>query len=348
LTLNVEMWFRCRCDVTCPKGTYGHACLKECECETGDSDQNSTCNHVTGECRLLDEAASEYRKSNRHTTALPEIHTTVIPVTTQTDDPANSDAGIIFAPTEHSATQTDGTPLANTEKRVHFIDEKFTPALTSTSMPTVSSFLKEKAVKHEIPAEVHNSSLANITPLFDHQINEVDTETDRKETSEEVQQPETIKPEDSEGTTEDPGTTETQNKGQQVSPARRPVIVVSDGLLSERMDEATAEGTRSGVWNLVSSASVAGGVALTLIVMAIVTVLVSHRRNKAKMAVAEMATVLRQQQQPTSGPHPYNYAQDVDILPCELHSTGYIVNTSKFCGVFFASLELVFWKCPCL
>lgn len=59
-------------------------------------------------------------------------------------------------------------------------------------------------------------------------------------------------------------------------PARRPVIVVSDGLLSDRVDVEPA----SGVSDLVSSASVAGAVALALIVMAAVTVLVTHRRNR--------------------------------------------------------------------
>jgi hypothetical protein len=74
-----------------------------------------------------------------------------------------------------------------------------------------------------------------------------------------------------------------------VPPARRPVIVVSDGLLSDRVDEGTA----SGVSDLVSSASVAGAVALALIVMATVTVLVSHRRNR-RAAAPSHATLPRE------------------------------------------------------
>ncbi|PNF32168.1 hypothetical protein B7P43_G00723 [Cryptotermes secundus] len=300
-------WRGSLCDVTCPKGTYGHACLKECNCETGDSDESAICDHVTGDCRL-GEARREDHESNRHITAPPEIHTTARPAVTQTADAKENEAkdsaytAKIFQQTGHSAPQT----LENTDKRIHFTDER---ALTSTitSMP---SFLADMGAKTEIPEEVHNSSLGSITSLPDHQSDDVDV-------SEQVEEPETIKLEDTDRPIEEPGTTVTENANQNVRPARRPIIVVSDGLLSGRMEEDGNEGTGSGVWNLVSSASVAGGVALTLIIMATVTtVLVSHRRNKAKMAVAEneMASV-RKQQQATSGPRAYNYTQDVTTLP---------------------------------
>lgn len=266
---------------------------------------------------------SEDRESNRHMTVPPEIHTTARPVVTETSDDKDKEAtdsaytATVFQQTGHSAPQT----LENTDKRIHFTDER---ALTST-ITSIPSFLADMGAKTEIP-EDQNSSLGSITPVLDHQTDDVD-----------VEEPETIRLEDIDRPTEEPGTTETENANQDVRPARRPIIVVSDGLLSGRMDEDGNEGTGSGVWNLVSSASVAGGVALTLIVMATVTtVLVSHRRNKAKMAVAEneMASV-RKQQQATSGPHAYNYTQDVTTLPRELHSRS--VKLPVLCGVSFAS-----------
>lgn len=232
---------------------------------------------------------------------------------TQTSDDKEQEAGnndftaTIFQPTDHSAPQT----LANTDKHVRFTEVR---ALTSSTTST-PSFLAE--------TEVRNSSLGSITPLFHHQTNDADV-------SEENHEPETIRLEDSDRPTEEPRSTESEEASQNVPPARRPVIVVSDGLLSERMDEDGKEGTTGGVWNLVSSASVAGGVALMLIVMATVTtLLVSHRRNKAKMAVAEneMASV-RKQQQATSGPHAYN---DVTTLPRELHFRN--VKLPVLCGV---------------
>jgi hypothetical protein len=233
------------------------------------------------------------------------------------EESANSETATIFQPTEHSAPQT----LGNTDKRVRFTDER---TLTSTTT-TILSLLADIGTKPEIPEEVRNSSVTNEL-----------TDTD-EDASEQDQEPETIRLEESDRPTEEPGTTETEN----VPPARRPIIVVSDGLLSERIDEDENEGTTSGVSNLVSSASVAGGVALTLIVMATVTtLLVSHRRNKAKMAVAknEMASV-RKQQQATCGPHAYNYTQDVTTLPRELHSRS--VKFLVLCGVPFASEKCV-------
>jgi hypothetical protein len=230
------------------------------------------------------------------------MRTTSRPEVTQTiDDVAEGGAEseyttMIFQPTRHSAPQT----LPNTDKSVHFTDEG-----VITSIP---SFLADMGPKTEIPEEVRNNSVRT------------DQQTKNADVSEQDQEPETIRLEDIDRI-EEPGTTETEKPSQNTPPARRPIIVVSDGLLSERMDEDRSEGRTSGVWNLVSSASVAGGVALTLIVMATVTtILVSHRRNKAKMAVAEneMASV-RKQQQATSGPHAYNYTQDVTTLPRELH-----------------------------
>lgn len=277
-------WRGSLCDVACPKGTYGHACLEECNC---DSDEVSTCHHVTGECSS-DDATSEYRELNRPITALPEMHTTATPVLiqpsqTETNDKKDEAASVV-QPTEHGAPHT----LTN----------------TTMSMFTVPSSLTDKVAETEIPEEIHNSSLASVTPLLDRQTKGSDSGYDRTDTDmdvlQEVQEPETEGLEDRERPTEDPGTTE-ENASRNAAPARRPVIVVSDGLHEDKGEE-----TASGVSNLVSSASVAGGVALTLIVMATVTtLLVSHRRNKAKM----------EHQHPTSAPHAYNYTQDVTTLP---------------------------------
>jgi hypothetical protein len=270
---------------------------------------------VTGECSS-DDATSEYRETNGPTTVLPEIHTTARSVVTRTSGRETDEATPVFQATEHSSPQT----RANTDT-----DER-TLRSTTMSILTAPSLLTDKAVETQIAKEVRNSSLASVTPLLDHQTKGHgsgydSTDTDM-EVSQEAQEPQTIRLEDSGRQTEDPGTTETQNASQNVPPARRPVIVVSDGLQSERMDEDENEGTASGVSTLVSSATVAGGVALTLIVMATVTtMLVSRRRNRAKMAVAEndMAS-LRDQQQPTSAPHAYNYTQDVTTLPRELYA----------------------------
>ena len=118
------------------------------------------------------------------------------------------------------------------------------------------------------------------------------------------------------------GNSEPQNI--QIPPRGRPVIVISDSLLSERRDEKKNEQSQNGVLYLVSSVSVAGGVALALIVMATVTLFMSHRRNKGKVTVIEneMTSLrkqkLEQQHQPTPAPQMYSYTEEVMACPGEL------------------------------
>jgi hypothetical protein len=226
------------------------------------------------------------------------------------EEVADGDIVRVVQPTEQSVR------LANTDNPIYFIDET-EPKRISMSTTTIPSFLADTGAEEGIPQEVDSSSVANITALLDHQSNQFDSGYD-KTNSDKGQEPGTVSHEDSDRPTEDPGKTESQNAEQEVRPPRRPVIVVSDGLLSDRMDEDEREGTASGVSNLLSSASVAGAVALTLIVMATVTVLVSLHRNRTRKTVAdnEMEPVPRQQQ-PMSRSEAYNYTQDVSTLPRE-------------------------------
>jgi hypothetical protein len=318
--------------------------MKECACKHSNRGENSTCHHVTGECRLSDESSSDYQELNTDhpTTVLPKTYTTNKPMGTQVHDKAagnnedpdvnkqkDNDTGTVVQQTENSVLQTENLPVSDTEKDVLSADGKFTAPVTSTttSIPIISHFTTENEARKQIPNEVHNNSVTSIMPLFDHETDGLDSETDRKEDddrdlSEEDKEPGTIQIEEIEQTTEEIGATEPQNI--QIPP--HGIIVVSDGLLSERRDEDKSEESRSGIWNLVSSASVAGGVALLLIVMAAVTLLVSHRRNKAKLSIAEKEMASRrkqqrEQQQPLPGPQMYNCTGDVTTLPRESQST---------------------------
>jgi hypothetical protein len=316
--------------------------MKECACEPSNSGENSTCHHVTGGCRLTNESSSDYQESNTNhpATVLPKIHTISQAMETRIhdkvvgnneyldmDELSNSDTGTVLQQAEDSSVpQRENIPLSNTEKDILPTDEKFTTLLTSTttSISTIAPFATENEVQKQIPIEVYNNSVTNITPLLDHETKRLDSETDKKEVddkyfSEESEVPDTTIIKETEQKTEEIGATEPQNI--QIPP--HGIIIVSDGLLSERSHEGNSEESRNGVWNLVSSASVAGGVALLLILMAAVTLLVSHRRNKKKALIAEneMASLRVQQlerQQPLPGPQMYNCTGDVTSVPCEL------------------------------
>jgi hypothetical protein len=319
-----KMRFHCSCDVTCPKGTYGHACLEECNCQSGVSDGTTSCHHVTGECGSSDEATSEHRESDAAPTVLPKITTAASPVVKQAD----GDMATVFQPTERSP------PLGNTDSAVN------APDSTSSTLTTATAFLAgempQQVDRHgdsepgrpaEDPGTPEHQDARQPVPADNSAVDasrHTDSEPGRPaEGPGTPEHQDARKPVPADNSTVDatrhidsepgrpaegPGAPEHQDARQPVPPARRPVIVVSDGLLSERMDEDEGGGRASGVSDLVSSASVAGAVALTLIAMATVTLLVSQRRNRARRAAAdsEMASVGRQ-------PH----AQDTATLPRE-------------------------------
>lgn len=260
----------------------------------------------------------------------------------------DNNTGTVLRETEVSDPQTEDIPLSETEISVFSTDDKFTTPVTSTttSSSVISPLTTENEVAKQIPNEVRNNSMTSNIPLPDHETNKLDSETDTKEDddkdfSEESEQPATIKIEEIEQTTEEIEITEPQN----IKIPPRGVIIVSDGLLSERRDEDDSEESTSGVWNLVSSASVAGGVALLLIVLAAVTLFVSHRRNKAKMSVAEKEiTSVRMQrlehEQQFPGPQMYNCTRDVTTLSRESQSNSCPVSKCPFSLHSVHSLEI--------
>lgn len=288
--------------------------------------------------------------TDNSTTVLPSTHTSSKPVGSQLH--TDSVAGTILQETETGVPQTENIPLSDAEKAVLLTDDKLTTTVTSTtSIPTISSFAAESEASKQIPDEVHNNSVTSIIPLLDHEINGLDSESDRKEEdgrdfSEEGEEPDSMQMKEIEQTAEEIDATKPQNM--QVPP--RGIIVISDGLLSERRDGDMSGESRSGVWNLVSSASVAGGVALLLIVMAAVTLLVSHRRTKEKVSIAEkeMASFRMQQveqQQPLPGPQMYNCTENITTLPRESRLTSCAMGLLKalkftFCTHFAVWIEI--------
>jgi hypothetical protein len=102
----------------------------------------------------------------------------------------------------------------------------------------------------------------------------------------------------------------------------RQIIVISDTLLPESRDEKKHEDSKNGVLYVVSSVSVAAGVAVALTVVAAVKLLVSNRRNKVRVTVteSEMASLrnpLLKHQQPTPAPEMYGYTEE-DTCPSDL------------------------------
>lgn len=307
-----EGWRGARCDITCPEGTYGHDCMKDCYCEDSDDVKNSTCHHVTGECKLLDNTMNKNQETNTD-------HPKTVPPTNNPGDNEDTevDTYSTLRPTERSVPGLEDISAPNAEKHIISIDKKFTALITNTFMSTMTPYpaTTEMAVKQLTSEEAISSTVTSIVPLHDNQTTGPDSETERKQIhdtnfSREFEESVTTKIDTQ------TGNSEPQNI--QMPPHGRPIIVVSDSLLSEIRDEK-----KNGVLYLVCSVSVAGGVALALIVMAVVTLFMSHRRNNAKVTVAEneMASLKKQQldhqQQPTPAPQMYSYTEEV--VACPVH-----------------------------
>ena len=354
-----------RCDVPCPKGTYGYACLKECNCS--EDGRNSTCHHISGECLFPETTVMTYLSTTTTTQVTQksednmrtdqhnsEITTKDYSSTVIRTSVTNSDETTVL-PTISSLTTTQNIPLPITEKHVLYINvfttaplyniTEMTTAVTKpvitttraaatmtttavatttaatmtttkmmttntvteptdvaefTTEGTVSSFEKEFANYPIIkPKEDSNDSESDPINSFNNQDKTNEKESDqRKEEEEEV-------------------STEPQNI--QIPP--RGIIVVSDGLMSDRRDEEESvnesKNSRDSMLDLVSSVSVAGGVAFALIVMAAITLLVSHLRNKKKVTISDNKTSATDQQSSVPGPQMYNYTEDVTTLPCK-------------------------------
>ena len=273
---------------------------------------------MTGECQLLGNTTKENQEANTHD---PK---TVLP-TSNPDDDKNSyvDAYSTSQPTEHSVPGLQDVSVLSVEKYFPSTSKEFTALVTNAfvSTSTTFSFTTEKAEKQQTSNEDTSSSVTNIVPLHEDQSSGPDSEYDREQihdTNFSSDDQET----DASKINMQTGNSEPQNI--QIPPRGRPVIVISDSLLSERRDEKKNEQSQNGVLYLVSSVSVAGGVALALIVMATVTLFMSHRRNKAKVTVIEneMTSLrkqkLEQQHQPTPAPQMYSYTEEVMACPGEL------------------------------
>lgn len=318
-----------RCDTACPEGTFGHDCLKQCDCEDSDDAKNSSCHHVTGECKLPDNTTNE-----NHMTST--LHPTTVVPTSKPDGNKDSDVNThsTLQPMERNVAGLEVISDLNEQTHIISIDNIFTALTTDMFISTIYPFMTEKEVKQETSNKDTNSSVTNIVPLHDDQNKTIgpDSEIESNQIhnsnfSREGQESATTK------TVPQTGNSEPQNI--QMPPLGRPIIVISDSLLSERRDEKKHEDSKNGVLYLVSSVSVAAGVALALIVMAAVTLLVSHRRNKAKATAAEneMASFRKpqmEQQQPTPAPQMYSYTEEVTTCPGELQLPRYKITSCKF------------------
>jgi len=295
----------------------------------------------------LSDADHVESKKYHPTTELPNTYTTDKPVGTQIHDKADdnsedtaadkgadSDIDTTLQSTEKSVPQTEDIPLPNTEKHILTIDDIITTLVTSTATSVYtefSPFASENTSTGRSPNNFHNLSVTGITPLLEHETNGPDSENytkqiDGSDFRKDSEVSSTITVEDVEQTTEETGTTEPQNI--QVPP--RGIIIVSDGLLSGRIEEERGEEPRSGVWNLLSSASVAGGVAVALIVMAAATLLVSHHRNKVKASVAKNELESPSRQEQTPGSQICNYKDDAPTPPRESQCALKLLKTSNF------------------
>jgi len=259
--------------------------------------------------------------NENHTTST--LHPTTVLPTSQPGDNKHSDVDTssTLQPMERSVTGLEVISDPNTETQIISID-KFTALTTNTFISTTYPFTTAKQVKQQTSNEGTSSSVTNIVPLHDdqNQITGPDYEIESNQLhntnfSREGQESATAKID------LQTGNSEPQNIER--PPLGRPIIVISDSLLSERRDEKKHEDSKHSVLYLVSSVSVAAGVALALIVMAAVTLLVSHHRNKAKVTAAEneMASFRKpqmEQQQPTPAPQMYGYTEEVTTCPGEL------------------------------
>jgi hypothetical protein len=303
--------------------------MKDCYCEDSDDAKNLTCHHVTGECKLPGNAVNENQENNTH-------HPKPVFPTSHPGD--NEDSYMhtysTVQPTERSVSGLEDISAPNTEKHIISTDKKFTALTTNTFISTTTAYpiTTEMAVKQQTSNEETWSSVTNIVPLHDGQTSGHDSETERTQihdTNFSRQGEESVTTKINMQT----GNSEPQNI--HMPPHGRPIIVISDSLLSERIDEKKNEESKNGVLYLVSSVSVAGGVALALIVMATVTLFVSHHRNKAKVTVTEneMASLRKQQleqPQPTPAPQMYSYTEEITACPGKLQLPRYKITSSNF------------------
>jgi len=269
-----------------------------------------------------------------HTTST--LHPTTVVPTGKPGGNKDSDVDThsTLQPMEHNVAGLEVISDLNAETHIISIDNIFTALTTNTFISTTYPFMTEKEVKQQTSNKDTSSSVTNIVPLHDDQNQTIgpDSEIESNQIhntnfSREGQESATTK------IVPQTGNSEPQNV--QMPPLNRPIIVISDSLLSERRDEKKHEDSKNGVLYLVSSVSVAAGVALALILMATVTMLVSHRRNKAKVTAAEneMASFKKpqmEQQQPTSAPQMYSYTEQVTTCPGELQLPRYKITSCKF------------------
>ena len=302
--------------------------MKQCNCENSDDAKNSSCHHVTGECKLPGNTMNENHVTNAHH---PK---TVLPTRKPGDDKdSDMDTYSTLQPTEHSVTGLEVILDLNTKRDNISTDNKFTALITNTFLSTTYATTTEMEIKQQISNEDTSRSVTNIVALDDdqNQTSDPDSETQSNQihyanSSRQVTESATTK------INPQTGSSELQNI--HMPPHGRPIIVISDSLLSERRDEKKHEDSKNGVLYLVSSVSVAAGVALALIVMASVMLFVSHHRNKAKMTVAEneMASFGKpqmEQQHPTITPQMYSYTEEVTTCPGESQLPRYKITSCQ-------------------
>jgi hypothetical protein len=303
--------------------------MKQCDCEHSDDVKISSCHPVTGECKLLGNTMNENHTTNTY------HPTTVLPTSKPGDNKdSNVDTSSTLQPMEHSAAELEVISDLNAETHIISINNKLTALTTNAFISTTYPVMTEKEVKQQTSNEDTTSSVTNIVPLQDdqNQIISPDSEIESNQIhytnfSRDGQESVTAKV--------DPQTGNSEPQNIQRPPLGRPIIVISDSLLSERRDEEKHKDSKNGVLYLVCSVSVAAGVALALIVMAAVTLLVAHRRNKSKVTVAEneMASFRKpqmEQQQPSPAPQMYSYTEEVTTCPGKLQLPRYKITSCKF------------------
>jgi hypothetical protein len=252
------------------------------------------------------------------------LHPTTVLPTSNPDDNRDTDVNThpTLQPTEHSITGLEDISDLNADRNIISIDSNFTALTTNTLISTTYPITTEKAVKQQTSNEDTSSHATNIVPLLDYH-NQTGGPDSEIETNQ-IRNANFWREGQESATTKinlQTGNSEPQNI--QMPTFGRPIIVISDTLLPERRDEKKHEDSKNGVLYLVSSVSVAAGVAVALTVMAAVMLLVSHRRNKARITVteSEMASLRKppmEQQQPTPAPQMYGYTEEETTCPGEL------------------------------
>ncbi|PSN41395.1 hypothetical protein C0J52_20338 [Blattella germanica] len=241
----------------------------------------------------------------------PEKFTTVAPETTN----------VLVTPT------TEGTISTTAPEVKEVAETTISSEVQSSITAAITDILHTTAVSNTVlfyPKDLEKTTMQN--DIDDNSMMKP-SEIDQTEESDDVETVLTkeytpVPTESIENTlhTKDEATTMPQNF--QIPP--NGIFVVSDGLLSDRTDVEEGVGERKDAkdsfWDLVSSVSVAGGVALALIVMAAITVLVSQRRNRKKVSIAESKRSSQRRREadqlpPPPAPQMYNYTDDVTTLP---------------------------------